>query len=87
MVAPTLDLGTSAYYALTGPAPVPPRYAFGFIASRWGWQDRAYIESVRRYDLCVNPSYYTLYTPAVPYIHLCKPMYPCYTCIYTSKYT
>ena len=41
-----VEIHTSAYYALTGPAPVPPRYAFGFIASRWGWQDRAYIESV-----------------------------------------
>mmetsp|Transcript_14254 Transcript_14254/g.24735 ORF Transcript_14254/g.24735 Transcript_14254/m.24735 type:complete len:552 (-) Transcript_14254:179-1834(-) len=26
------------------PPAVPPRYAFGFIASRWGWKDRAYIE-------------------------------------------
>ena len=35
-----------AYYTLTGSPRVPPRYAFGFIASRWGWQGRSYIESV-----------------------------------------
>ena len=46
MPAPTLDEGTSAYFRLTGPPAVPPRYAFGFIASRWGWQNRSYIESV-----------------------------------------
>jgi alpha-glucosidase len=29
---------------LTGFAPVPPRWAFGYLQSRWGWVDRAYIE-------------------------------------------
>jgi alpha-glucosidase len=46
MPAASLDLGTRAYYALTGQPRVPPRYAFGFFASRWGWTDRAYIESM-----------------------------------------
>ena len=46
MPAASLDLGTAAYYALIGMPAVPPRYAFGFIASRWGWQNRSYIESV-----------------------------------------
>jgi len=46
MPAGSLDLGTQAYYDLVGAPLVPPRYAFGFIASRWGWQDRSYIESV-----------------------------------------
>ena len=46
MPGATLDAGTSAYLKLTGTPPVPPRYAFGFIASRWGWQNRSYIESV-----------------------------------------
>lgn len=46
MPAASLDLGTRAYYALTGQPRVPPRYAFGFFASRWGWTDRAYIESI-----------------------------------------
>lgn len=44
MPAATLKAGTEAYYTLTGRPPVPPRYAFGFIASRWGWTDRVYIE-------------------------------------------
>ena len=46
MPAATLDLGTAALYDLIGPPAVPPRYAFGFIASRWGWQNRSYIEDV-----------------------------------------
>jgi len=44
MPAKTLDLGTKAYFALTGAPRVPPRYAFGFIAARWGWKDKDYIE-------------------------------------------
>ena len=46
MPARTLLAGTQAYYQLIGTPPVPPRYAFGFFASRWGWLDRAYIHSV-----------------------------------------
>ena len=29
---------------LTGFAPVPPRWAFGYLQSRWGWKDKAYID-------------------------------------------
>lgn len=36
------------YAALVGPAPVPPRWAFGYLQSRWGWVDRAYIEDTAR---------------------------------------
>jgi len=44
--ASSIDEGTSRYYELIGTPSVPPRYAFGFIASRWGWTDEAYLESV-----------------------------------------
>jgi len=44
MPAATLIEGTQALFALTGAPPVPPRYAFGFMASRWGWKDRRDIE-------------------------------------------
>jgi alpha-glucosidase len=44
--ASSMDEGTSRYYELIGKPPVPPRYAFGFIASRWGWTDETYLESV-----------------------------------------
>jgi alpha-glucosidase len=33
-----------AYARLTGFAPVPPRWTFGYLQSRWGWKNRAYIE-------------------------------------------
>jgi len=29
---------------LTGFAPVPPRWSLGYLQSRWGWKDKAYIE-------------------------------------------
>jgi len=41
MPAASLSLGTTAYFQLTGFPRVPPRYAFGFLASRWGWDDLA----------------------------------------------
>jgi len=44
MPAKTLAEGTRAYYQLIGAPQVLPRYAFGFSASRWGWQDKAYID-------------------------------------------
>jgi len=44
MPADSLDRGTQAYFKLIGPARVPPLYAFGFIASRWGWKDSKYIK-------------------------------------------
>jgi alpha-glucosidase len=35
---------TQNYAELTGRPPVPPRWSFGYMQSRWGWKDRAYIE-------------------------------------------
>jgi alpha-glucosidase len=29
---------------LTGFAPVPPRWTFGYLQSQWGWKDRAYLD-------------------------------------------
>lgn len=45
MPAATLEAGTQAFLALTGVPRVPPRYAFGFLASQWNWKDRQTIES------------------------------------------
>jgi len=44
MPAETLEEGTKEFYSLTGGAAVPPKYAFGFTASRWGWGNRTYIQ-------------------------------------------
>mmetsp|Transcript_136081 Transcript_136081/g.339375 ORF Transcript_136081/g.339375 Transcript_136081/m.339375 type:complete len:769 (-) Transcript_136081:88-2394(-) len=44
MPAASLAKGTEAYYSLIGAPRVPPKYAFGFMASRWGWQSKGYIE-------------------------------------------
>jgi len=43
--APTLLESTVAYFDLVGRPRVPPRYAFGFTASRWGWEDANYTEA------------------------------------------
>ena len=44
MPAPTLYDWLRDDAELTGFAPVPPRWAFGYMQSRWGWTDRKYIE-------------------------------------------
>lgn len=44
MPATTLKEAAENYANLTGHAPVPPRWALGYLQSRWGWKDRAYIE-------------------------------------------
>ncbi|MCE0483296.1 MAG: DUF5110 domain-containing protein [Methylacidiphilales bacterium] len=44
MPAPSLYDAVRAYGQLTGLPPVPPRWSFGYLQSRWGWEDRAYIE-------------------------------------------
>ena len=41
--APDLNGWLRADAELTGYAPVPPLWTFGYIQSRWGWKDRAYI--------------------------------------------
>jgi alpha-glucosidase len=43
-VAPTLAEGTRGLLRLTGRPPVPPRWTFGYLQSRWGWVDKAYID-------------------------------------------
>jgi alpha-glucosidase len=42
--APTLKDAATAFATLTGHAPVPPRWTFGYLQSRWGWKDQAYID-------------------------------------------
>jgi alpha-glucosidase len=44
IIAPALGDGTRALLDLTGRPPVPPRWTFGYMQSRWGWTDRAYID-------------------------------------------
>lgn len=44
MPAATLKDAATAYADLTGHAPVPPRWTFGYLQSRWGWKSRDYIE-------------------------------------------
>jgi len=46
MPSETLEKGTESFYELIGRPEVPPRYMFGFGASRWGWENRSYIEGV-----------------------------------------
>jgi alpha-glucosidase len=45
MPATTLKDAAASYARLTGHAPIPPLWAFGYLQSRWGWADRAYIEN------------------------------------------
>jgi alpha-glucosidase len=42
--AATLDDWLLADAELTGFAPVPPRWSLGYLQSRWGWKDKAYID-------------------------------------------
>jgi alpha-glucosidase len=42
--APTIKEWIRDQAELTGFAPVPPRWAFGYLQSRWGWKDKAYID-------------------------------------------
>ncbi len=44
MPARTLRDACIAYTDLTGRPPVPPEWTFGYLQSRWGWKDRAYID-------------------------------------------
>lgn len=44
MPCATLKQAARDYARLTGYAPVPPRWTFGYLQSRWGWKNRAYIE-------------------------------------------
>jgi alpha-glucosidase len=51
MPTATLKDAAKAYAQLTGPAPVPPMWAFGYLQSRWGWKNRAYIEDTLKHFL------------------------------------
>jgi alpha-glucosidase len=44
MPAGSLVDAARAYARLSGAPAVPPRWTFGYLQSRWGWKDRAYIE-------------------------------------------
>jgi alpha-glucosidase len=44
--AKTIYDGASGYVKLTGRPKLPPRWAFGYLQSQWGWQDSAYIVNV-----------------------------------------
>ncbi len=53
MPAATLKDATAAYAKLTGAAPVPPRWTFGYLQSRWGWTNQIEVEAAlkRFHDL------------------------------------
>jgi alpha-glucosidase len=44
--ASSMTDGSRALWSLISPPPIPPRYAFGFLASRWGWSNASYIEDM-----------------------------------------
>jgi alpha-glucosidase len=44
--AKTLYAAASGYVKLTGRPKLPPRWAFGYLQSQWGWADSAYIVDV-----------------------------------------
>jgi alpha-glucosidase len=44
MPASNLYEAARNYAELSGAPAVPPRWTFGYLQSRWGWQDRAYID-------------------------------------------
>ena len=44
--AATVYDGASGYVNLTGKPKLPPRWAFGYLQSQWGWEDSTYIANV-----------------------------------------
>ena len=44
--AKTLYAAANEYTRLTGRPKLPPRWAFGYLQSQWGWRDSAYIDTV-----------------------------------------
>jgi alpha-glucosidase len=44
--AKTIYDGARGYVKLTGRPKLPPRWAFGYLQSQWGWADSAYIANV-----------------------------------------
>ena len=43
--APDLRQAARNYAHLSGQSKVPPRWTFGYLQSRWGWEDKAYIDN------------------------------------------
>ncbi|MDP4210259.1 MAG: glycoside hydrolase family 31 protein [Bacteroidota bacterium] len=43
-LAQTLYDATKGLVKLSGKPKLPPKWAYGYLQSQWGWQDRAYIE-------------------------------------------
>lgn len=41
--AATMKEGVQQLWKMSGPPAMPPRYAFGFLACRWGWENDGYI--------------------------------------------
>lgn len=48
MPARTMYDSSRAYGELTGRPTVPPMWAFGYLQSRWGWTDKAYIDDTAK---------------------------------------
>ena len=44
--AKTLYKGAGEYVKLTGRPKLPPRWAFGYLQSKWGWDDSTYVADV-----------------------------------------
>ncbi len=44
--ASTIYEGANGYVKLTGKPKLPPRWAFGYLQSQWGWEDSTYISNV-----------------------------------------
>jgi len=44
--AKTMYDGASGYVKLTGRPKLPPRWAFGYLQSQWGWTDSTYVADV-----------------------------------------
>jgi alpha-glucosidase len=44
--AKSMYSGANGYVKLTGRPKLPPRWAFGYLQSQWGWRDSAYISDV-----------------------------------------
>jgi len=44
--AKTIYDGASGYIKLTGRPKLPPRWAFGYLQSKWGWNDSTYVADV-----------------------------------------
>jgi alpha-glucosidase len=49
--AATFAQAARGYAEITGAAGVPPRWTFGYLQSRWGWKDKAYIDDAEKHFL------------------------------------